>query len=216
MSKFEQTNQLIESLSEVDCLLSLINSEDQFARAALLKSSMVLMVAKFQVFVEGLLSELKFKIRTNLVNFKCTDFLKLNSLRIISEELNLNKKLENRERYNNSFLNEMNVNFITLALHCDEINFKQEIVMFRDKFKLGKTGVGELLELLQQFEGNKNIFSDCEIDIDKFNSLLFVRHNIVHQDTVVNLTEPLITEYKELIISVSNYIDDYLYSFIIE
>ena len=216
MSHFYQTDNFLSSIQEIKLILNLINDQNHAARAAILKSSVVLMVGKFQVFIEDLLSDIKYKIEKEELTIKNSDFLNLISLRLLVDEMNLNKKLENKKKYNLTLLEEIGDDIKSLSVHCTNTSQCHPSVKFKTKFRLGHTGVKELKKIFEQFEGIENIFADSAIDIDKMNSLLHARHNVAHQDDATNLTENMIFEYIEYISATANCIDKYISSLIVK
>lgn len=86
-----------------------------------------------------------------------------------------------------------------------------ESFMLKTKFPLGKTGKGELIDLLSQIDGNQNPFDNFAADdINKLDSVLQTRHLIIHQDRFTG-TETTITENIKFIKNLVEYIDEYLF-----
>ena len=50
------------------------------------------------------------------------------------------------------------------------------------------------------------------IDSNKLNSLLNIRHNVIHKDAAPGLTEATIVDYKDFLISFIEQIDNYLFN----
>ncbi|MBE0451506.1 MAG: hypothetical protein IBX70_11770 [Clostridia bacterium] len=223
MNYFDQTNSLISSLGEIDLLINLIISNETTSiedntndnmRSILLKSSIVILVSKFQVFIEDLLKDIKYKINNSNVDFRCSDYLRVLSLKKQVEALNLNKKLENPTTYNVDLITNLSSGINILHNHCDSEKFMQENICFNTSYKLGKTGVNELKELFKQFEGKNDIFENSTVDINIMNAILNTRHTIVHKDSITGITKEQVISYKTYIIELSKFIDAYLFSFI--
>ena len=83
--------------------------------------------------------------------------------------------------------------------------------MFKTKFPLGKTGKGELVELLSQIDGDQSPFESFDKDdFDKLDSVLQTRHLIIHQDRFTG-TETTVTDNVSFIKNLVEYIDEYLF-----
>ena len=83
--------------------------------------------------------------------------------------------------------------------------------MFKTKFSLGKTGKGELIDLLSQIDGDQNPFESFDTDdFDKLDSVLQTRHLIIHQDRFTG-TEATVTDNVSFIKNLVEYIDEYLF-----
>lgn len=216
MAYFNQTDEFLSSLQEISIILNLINENNHEARPAILKASVVLLVGKFQVYIEDLLSDIKYKIEKEEMKIKGSYFLNLTSLRLMIDQMSLTKKLENRKNYNHNLLQEISSDIESLTLSCAKTNQCHPTINFTTKFKLGHTGVNELKKLFEQFEGNENIFACSAEGINKMNSLLHARHNVAHQDNASNLTEKMILEYIEYISAIASCIDKYVSSLVIE
>ena len=92
------------------------------------------------------------------------------------------------------------------------ITLKLTILFFKTKFPLGKTGKGEIVELLSQIDGNENPFENFVADdFNKLDSVLQTRHLIIHQDRFTG-TETTVTGNIPFLKNLVEYIDDYLYS----
>lgn len=87
-----------------------------------------------------------------------------------------------------------------------------ETFLFKTKFPLGKTGKGELIDLLSQIDGTQNPFEGFTTDdFDQLNSVLQTRHLIVHQDRFTG-TEATVASNIKFLKNLVEYIDDYLFS----
>jgi|LQYC01.1.fsa_nt_gi hypothetical protein len=213
---FEATKDYCTSLIDIETLLEFAKGEEEQGnhpnRMLFLKLSVVSMVTKFQVYVEKVLSEFLFLIRgSKKKNKELSLHAILNSIKLISNDYALLKKLENPSEYSNSKFTEINQHVAILNKHCDIEHSICENFYLQTKFPIGKTGVNELLGLFRQFEGKENIFEEHSIDIEKLNGILNIRHNIVHQDVNPSpLTEVLIQDYRKYFQNLVYYIDNYL------
>jgi len=214
--KYDASNEFIISLGSIDTLLEFAKSENdknnQNNRIMFLKLSMVSMVTKFQVFIEGILKEFNYALKKNKVKYnKLPMHLKLNSIKLNSEEFDLMKKLSNPDAYNNDKLNNIKKYLNKLISHFRNFNVNDSFLI-KNKFPLGKTGKEELKKLFFQIEG-KDIFNN--FDIDKLDGILLTRHLIVHQDRDPGLTELKITEYLNYFKDICSLIDKYLNDFLV-
>jgi len=201
------------SLKSVDTLIAYAQEDkgDEFdnTRKLFLKLSIVLIVTRLQVFVEGVLKEFgQYLFDCSLNYSNLSVFAKLTSMRILLSELSLDKKLQNPESYNEARYMEIKGALDHLQSHF-ESEVKGRNLNFKGLFPLGKTGSGELIELFKQFEGI-NIFDNTEIDIEVLNSLLLTRHLIIHHDISKELTEKVVCDYREYIEKLSDFIENYL------
>ena len=211
---FEATRDFFVSLKEIS-ILSKLASQDDGNRMLFLKLSVVSMVTKFQVYVEKVLKEFLFQIKTSKkLNNQLPLHVRLNSLRLLSSDYNLLKNLDNPEDYGNSKYKEVNQHVAVLIKHCDDGQPVCEEYCLNTKFPMGKTGANELLGLLRQIEGVKNIFEVDSIDIETLNAILNIRHNIIHQDAnPAPLTEVAIKGYMMYFRDMVFCIDKYLGKF---
>lgn len=150
-----------------------------------MKAAIVLLVSKFQVFIEKVLDEWVEMIRKASVKYSDIPlYCRINSIRILLDDDGCRNKLKRKENYNRALFKEVCEYGIKLGKHIENVAVVSSDFYFHTKFPLGKTGSKELTLLLEQIEG-KDIF-DGEIDIGKLDSLLNIRHNIVHQDANPN------------------------------
>lgn len=213
---FDSTTQFSESIKDIDTLINYAQIEsqknDEKNRLLFLKLAVVSTVTKFQVFIESVLKEYHYYIKNcGKKNSELQLNLRLNSLRIYSNNKEISKLLENYEKYNADKLNEIKEIANRSLLLCDDNQIISDDFFFETKYPLGKTGLDELTKLFRQIEG-KNIFENISFDINKFNEILFRRHAIIHEDSNPQLTEAIVHQYKEYMIDFSSYIDGYLTS----
>lgn len=214
---FESSQDFYLSLEAVDTLVSFAETEDskgnQDNRDLFLKLSVVSMVTKFQVFVEAIMEEFTFKLKSSNITFNILPVhLKLNSIRLLSEGFIICKKLTNQATYDERKIT-------TIKNHISEIDshFSNEKIndnlSIKVKFPLGKTGKSELISLFSQIEG-KNIFEEADFDINQIDGLLQKRHLIVHQDISPGLTEGDILKYQHYLKKICKFVDSSMRKFI--
>lgn len=214
---FEASQDFYVSLEAVDTLIGFAKSEDnkgnQDNRNLFLKLSIVSMVTRFQVFVESILEEFVFKLKNLDITFdRLPIHLKLNSIRLLSEDFIICKQLTNKAKYNEKKIG-------TIKKHISEIDShfsKKEIndnLSIKVKFPLGKTGKKELISLFSQIRG-ENIFEEADFDINEIDGLLQNRHLIVHQDISPNMTEGDVLAYQHYLKKICEFIDNFMRKFI--
>ena len=138
--------------------------------------------------------------------------MKLNSLKL---SLNESNALVGLTKHNN-FTEDKKTNivrYIQSISYISDDNYQiNNDFQFSTKYPLGRTGKKELVNLLKQIDGEENPFKNFGNErFDKLDSVLQIRHNIIHQDRF-NDTETTVKEsikfFKDLVI----YIDEYLSS----
>ena len=93
----------------------------------------------------------------------------LNSIKIISNEYDLSKKLNNQEAYSKELHTKIYNHISYVNKHYSSEKLGEKFAL-KTNFPLGKTGREDLIKLFEQFEG-KNIFQIKKIDIDKLDSI---------------------------------------------
>lgn len=213
---FESTEDFLESVKSIDTLIDFAKEQGEANketnRILFLKLSIVSMVTKFQVYIEKVLEEFLFRLRqSKLKHLDLPICVRLNSLRLMAADYELNEKLRNIGQYNRAKLEEVRENILSMHNLCiDSMDIAPKFRLDCN-FPLGKAGLTELTKLFKQIEG-KDILESGGIDPDKLNSILNLRHNIVHQDANPQLTESMVAEYKEFINSIAKVVDKYLFS----
>jgi len=211
-NNYESTDNFELSLSSVNVLVAYAEDENKKGndsnRLLFLKLSIVLMVSKFQVFVENVLAEFLYRIRTSELDYNCLPIhSRINSLKLNMDDKDVLIQLKNPEKYDQNLLVTLEKFFKELIKHCNHKDTILDEFLFNNRFPLGKTGTNELVGLFKQFEG-KDIFEN-NIDMSKMDSLLNIRHNIIHQDANPSLTENMSIEYLDYLKVVSKFIDAY-------
>lgn len=211
---FESTDDYIKSISQIETLREFAvrerNANNEDNRKLFLKLAIVSSVTKFQVFVESILKEFLFHVKNSNKKYEqVSDFLRLNSIRIFSSENILHKSLENPEAYDSSKLIEIRSIAEKTLKFCLNDHAIDEDLKFDTKFPLGKTGLSDLVKLFKQIKG-EDIFQKCTFDINKLNEILARRHAIIHEDSNQQVTEVTVEGYRDYLLEVVVFIDDYL------
>lgn len=205
---YDATSDFHTSIAEVETLLTLSSSDDT-NRIMFLKLSMVSLVTKFQVFVEKILEEFRYQLNDK-PSGKLPLYMKMNSLRIGLEKDNvligLSKHNNFTEKKKNNIVKYLNsISYIS----DDTVTINRDF-LFNTKFPLGKTGRQELVDLLVQIDGNNDPFNEFGSEkFEKLDSVLQMRHAIIHQDRFGG-TEQTVKENLDFLKELSVYIDKYL------
>ncbi|MBI3582485.1 MAG: hypothetical protein HY096_00865 [Nitrospinae bacterium] len=212
--QFEATDDYFIAEKKIATLISFAKKEGEKGnddnRMLFLKLGVVFLVTRFQVYVESILKEFNYKLtQTKKTNSELPIHLRLNAIKIRSESKPLNKELENPTTYNNQKLREIYSIISILGDWCNDTNAIHQEFEINTQFPLGKQGLNELKGLFKQVEG-KDIFDNARFDINKLNEILGRRHDIVHEDKNMQLTEITLRGYKNFITKVVKYIDGYL------
>ncbi len=206
---YEATLEFIQSISEVEKLTTLASSDDE-NRTMFLKLAVVSLVTKFQVFVEKALDEFRYNLN-GMTSGRLPLYMKMNAIRlsvIDGNELTGIQKHKFTEEKKNKIVGYLN----SISFISDDDAEIDETFLFKTKFPLGKTGKGELVDLLSQIDGTQNPFEGFDTDdFDKLDSVLQTRHLIIHQDRFTG-TEATTTSYITFLKNLVEYIDDYLFS----
>jgi hypothetical protein len=216
--KFEATKDFHKSVSSVNTLIEFATIErekdNDENRVLFLKLAVVSSVTKFQVFIEGVLKEYLFLLKSsNKKHHELSTFLRLNAIRIFSSGKIIHKALENPETYNDSKLVEIKGIVEKTLAFCIDAEPINENLQFETRFPLGKTGLNELVKLFKQVNG-EDIFAAPPFDTNKLNEILSKRHAIIHEDANPQITETIAEQYRDYITGVADYIDIYLSSHI--
>lgn len=204
----EATVDFIDGIHEVEILLKYAQEypEDQ---VLFLKMAIISLVTKFQVFVEGVLREYKYKLKGKPSSI-LSIYTKLNSVRIAMKESYLNK-LDNHRNYDIECKRKIDDALGVFTYLKEETPIGSDFFM-EEKFPLGKTGRKELVNLLRQVRGETDPFAGFNTEnrqFDTLDSILQKRHLVIHQDRFngsKNDIEKDILFIKQL----SEYIDSYL------
>jgi hypothetical protein len=184
-------------------------------RNLFLKLGVVLLVTRFQVYIENVLEEFNYKIKnSNQANNLLPIHLRLTAIKILSESKSIQKELENPTTYNIAKLQRIQTLSTSLHNFCVDENMINADFIIDTNFPLGKQGLGEVKALFKQIDG-KDIFENVKFDINKLNEILNRRHNIIHEDANMQLTEVKLREYRDFLSKVVRHIDRYLGRYLI-
>lgn len=214
---FDATEDYLQRQREIDVILETARLlEDVGKEKMFLKLAVVSLVTKFQVYIEGVLNEFIYVIKSSEIKYEMLPlYMQLNSIKInISDNalVNLSKHSKFTEETKEKIARYIeSISYITDEKQCVKDN-----LFFKTSFPLGKTGKQELLDLFKQIEGNENIFISKgepekeEVDLEKLNALLLTRHLIIHQDRF-NETDVKVHEYIDYMLELVRYCDQYLF-----
>jgi len=212
--KFTSLKYFYNALSEVDILVSSAkeNEKEKIKYLTYNKATILLLTSKFESFLENLIEEYIDYI--NSMNIKAKylpEVLKINhTIHSINNSQNIIGHAHKIQEQVNLFESISNL--------WDGNNIFNKLCI-KSKFNYGKHGEKDLIKLFKNI-GIQNIFDEVKIfetensmlgytkkQLDfkgKFNSLIYIRNNIVHQDDTPNLTHIDVIEYKKFIIKFVN------------
>lgn len=178
---YEATSEFIQSISEVEKLTTLASSDEE-NRTMFLKLAVVSLVTKFQVFVEKALEEFRYSINgTKSSNLPL--YMKMNAVRLSVLNGNPLLSMQSQKVFTEEKKNRLVSYLGSISFISDDDAEINDSFLFKTKFPLGKTGKGEIVELLSQIDGNENPFENFVADdFNKLDSVLQTRHLIIHQD----------------------------------
>lgn len=207
---YEATSEFIQSISEVEKLTTLASSDEE-NRTMFLKLAVVSLVTKFQVFVEKVLEEFRYSINgTKSSNLPL--YMKMNAVRLSVLNGNPLLSMQSQKIFTEEKKNRLVSYLDSISFISDDDAEINDSFLFKTKFPLGKTGKGEIVELLSQIDGSENPFENFVADdFNKLDSVLQTRHLIIHQDRFTG-TEATVAGNITFLKNLVEYIDDYLYS----
>lgn len=207
---YEATSEFIQSISEVEKLTTLASSDEE-NRTMFLKLAVVSLVTKFQVFVEKALEEFRYSINgTKSSNLPL--YMKMNAVRLSVLNGNPLLSMQSQKVFTEEKKNRLVSYLDSISFISDDNAEINDSFLFKTKFPLGKTGKGEIVELLSQIDGNETPFENFVADdFNKLDSVLQTRHLIIHQDRFTG-TETTVAGNITFLKNLVEYIDDYLYS----
>ena len=207
---YESTSEFIKSISEVDTLKKLAASDDE-NRTLFLKLSIVSLVTKFQVFIEKILLEFREGIN-GVTSDKLPLYMKMNAVKLtVLDNSNALIAIKNHKTFTEEKKNKIvdyldSISFISNHHKKIDNSFR-----FDTKFPLGRTGKNELIKLLSQIDGDESPFDKFDKDdFNKLDSLLQVRHLIIHQDRFMG-TETTVSDNIHFLKNLAEYIDNYIF-----
>lgn len=212
---FEATTDFFQSIRSIDILTDFAKIEsakgNEDNRRLFLKLSVVLIVTKFQVYVESILTDFLYvlKDKRKKKNNELSIHIRLKSIKLYADKNSISKELENPKDYNTSKLSTVKELISKLQNFCIDNTIISNDFEINTKFPLGKTGSNELKDLFFQV-GGEDIFQNNSIDQRKLDEILGRRHAIIHEDNNPQITELTIREYQSYIEKLVVYIDYYL------
>lgn len=134
----------------------------------------------------------------------------MNSLRMSLNESNALIGLTKHKHFTEEKKNRIVQYIQSISYLYDEQSQINNAFHFSTKYPLGRTGKKELIDLLQQIDGDENPFEGFGSEkFDKLDSVLQTRHTVVHQDRF-NGTETTVQKDVEFLKELVVYIDNYL------
>jgi hypothetical protein len=216
---FDETRVFIDGFREIDELLSLSDLRehdgDNEASKLLIRMALVLLVSKYQVYIEAIMSKVKFLINNSKLKYRdLPKHLKLMSMRcFLSDNTRSVPKKIHSLHWNSNTIGEMFAEgkeyYDTVYKHTLSVRKVSDGIFLESSFPMGRTGTGELIDLFKQFnEGNA---FDGKIDLGTLNSMLQIRHSIIHKGIEPSsLTKAMILSYKKYSETFSDFVDGYL------
>ena len=215
---FEATDSFYDTIGEVlflkDKAIEASHNDQDNIRMLYLKLSVVNSVIKFQVFIESILKEYKYKVtQMSVRNRELPIHLRLNWLKIALEDKKLLSCLNDPTTYSETKLTEVRqLLYSKYSISHDNRSMTSNLE-FNIKFPMGKQGLKQLKKLFKQING-EDVFVNFSSDENRINEILNMRHNIVHDDTnPTTLSEAKIVEYVDFFKGLVEEIDEYCYQF---
>ncbi len=182
------------SLSEIDVLVDYAkrNIKDVGKYQMFIKSSIVLLMTKFEVFIENFFDEHSERARKGHTSISYPQDLKA-QLSNNAANLILNEKKYNKKK---KIIEELIVLFSSTPESLKDI----KIIKPDSKFNYGKHGQKEI-ERLFILNGLKPFIESQEIQLilDDINSCINIRNNIIHQDAAPSITHLDVMRYRNAI-----------------
>lgn len=162
------------------------------------KTSIILLITKFEVFVEDAIDEFIFNCTKNNQSTNIPTRVK----EFIEIDLIANKTKD-------TLNSEKRIKIITNLMKIHNQSFKDLIDYDHSlKFNVGKHGEKELKRLLSEI----GIILDSKPNINSifanFNSLNNIRNNVIHEDVSPNITHQQVIKYSLNLLKISQYIKE--------
>ncbi|KIU12920.1 MAE_28990/MAE_18760 family HEPN-like nuclease [Bacillus subtilis] len=206
MVNLQSFHNFTAALEEVKILLKLANEyeKEENSYATLTKSALLLLTAKFEVFVEDVVTEYIETINAmNITNLLISDKLKITHSAVVLKKLMDYIEHPNKDEQKIKVFKELAILWASEEQRVLPLNIP-------NKFNYGKHGAKEIQKLFKNIE-LENIFDRVILYTDKEDSLLESqeivkmdviinnitnqRNNIVHQDKSPNMTHKQINDY---------------------
>jgi len=215
-SNFSCLDDFSNSLAEVQIILKQAEKKHENTKEynICIKSALLFLVAKFEAFLEDLVTEYIHAIENkNLNHSSLPKVLKLHAIDKIIDEKFLS------DVWNHKANAIQTIEKLAKLCVGDQ---KIDLIEIDKKFDYGKHGQKAINTLFSRI-GVDNVFSECkiyekqesligknriEINITAdINSLTFFRNNILHDDITPSITHPQITTYKKHLLKFSKKLD---------
>ena len=155
---FDATGDFLKRQNEINILLEMAKEKDAETKDLFLKLSVVSLVTKFQVYIEGLLKEFEYRLRHGNIKYKGLPlYMRLNSIKMDIEKSPLNSLLRH-DKFNENTQQKIAKYIYSIDHIVNEEQTVNDNLHIKTSFPLGRTGKTELLDLFKQIEGKENIF----------------------------------------------------------
>ncbi|MFD2937781.1 HEPN domain-containing protein [Spirosoma flavum] len=217
---FDSSRDFISSQRNIKTLLRFASKEDKKGnennRNLFLKLALVLLVTRFQVFIESILKEFDYDLKQKGKTLSCMpDYYRMNSFSLTVSKKPIHKEVENPQSYNRNKVVAVQNQVGIYQTILDDNSTIDGKISFNTKFPMGKNGLNEITDLFKQIEG-KNIFDNVVFDVNKINEILSRRHAVIHEDKNQQITETTIESYLLFLIEVTRHMDQYLRPFLLK
>ncbi|MTI41252.1 HEPN domain-containing protein [Fulvivirga lutimaris] len=199
MAVFSAVEDFKEAVEEINLLLNYAkrNTRNMKRYSTFNKTAIILLCTKFESFLENFLEEYCYE------HLKCSTNKNLNThlyehiLIALIDELNTHKTRPEKR-------NELIEKVVSL---CGVAELSEiETFKIKPKFSYGKHGQSEIEKLLKQFGFRDFLVKEDTLGFFRnFNSLNFVRNNIIHEDATPSLTHQDVQKYLS---EINDFIDD--------
>ncbi len=194
MDKLDSTKEFFnEALKEINLLIlySRRNKNDFLKYATFNKSAIVLLCSKFESYIENALQEYSYLHIKHSSNKSLDIHIYEN---IVEEIMNNLESTKNNKTKRKPHLNSI-AEFCGTE-ECSPIDHYS----VKAKFNYGKHGQKEVEKLLIKFGFSDTVKKESSENFFKqFNSLNFIRNNIIHEDATPSLTDKDVEKYVKII-----------------
>lgn len=217
---FESSRDFISSHKNIKVLLRYALKEEKKGnesnRNLFLKLALVLLVTRFQVFIESLLKEFDYNLKSKQKALsRMPSHYRINSFSIVINKKHLHKEVENPQTFNRQKIDLVSEQVRIYSDILSDESIIDNQIHFNTKFPMGKNGLNEIIDLFKQLEG-KNIFDNVPFDVNRINEILSRRHAVIHEDRNQQLTEVTLNTYCEFLTNVARHMDQYLRPFLLK
>lgn len=167
------------------------------------KIAIVLMITKFEVFVENFIDEHSRKVLEQHTSKTILDSIRESYVKEIVASAYMNKKIKKKEDIVKNLL----------CLYGPTENNLLSLMKFRPKlaFNMGKHGQKEL-ESIFICHGMESFIKSREVShlLESINSLIDIRNNIVHTDATPSLTDVDVIRYKQCLVDFADLLAEHI------